>query len=132
MCFIEDDEVVSVSLRIFEVVKHAFPGQGVDTDDCPVAVCSQEGITGSRVCAADDTEWQVKQGTHFSLPVANQAGWWDDEYATDESARQHFAYVQARHDCLTGTCVVSQQESQRGLLQHLLVHGDALMREWVN
>ena len=51
-----------------------------------IALCSQEGVAGSCVRAADDAEWQVKQGVHFSLPIANQASRWDDEHATDESA----------------------------------------------
>ena len=55
-----------------------------------------------------------------------------DEHAADEPPRQHLAYVQAGHDGLAGAGIVRQQEAKGSLLQHVLVHGDALMRQRVD
>ena len=129
---VEDDEVVGVGLRVLEVAEHALPGQGVDADDDEVALRAEEGVAGARLGAADDTEGQAEEGAHLPLPVADQAGRGHDEHAPQEPAGQHLAHVQTGHDRLAGAGVVGQQESQRGLLEHPLVHGDALMRERVD
>ena len=93
MRLVEDDEVVGIGLRVFEVAKHAFPGQGVDADDYLVALWAEEGIAGACVFAADDVERQAKQSAHFPFPVADQASRRHDEYATNEAAGQHLAHV---------------------------------------
>ena len=46
--------------------------------------------------------------------------------------RLNLAHVQAGHDRLAGAGVVGQQEAQRSLPQHLLVDGDALVRQRVD
>ena len=96
------------------------------------ALRAEEGIAGAGVPTAYDVERQAKQGTHLPLPVSDQAGGRHDEHAPEEPAGQHFPDVQAGHDRLACPRVVGQQKSQGGLLEHLLVHGDALMRERVD
>ena len=71
MRLVKDDEVVSLGLRVFEVAKHAFPGQGVNADDYLVALWAEEGIAGACVLAADDAERQAEQSAHLPLPVAD-------------------------------------------------------------
>ena len=129
---VKDDEVIGLSLRVFEVAEHALPGQGVDADDYPVAIRAEKGIAVSRIAAADDAERQAEKGAHFPFPVADQTGRRHDEHAANQPARKHLPHVQACHDCLAGAGVVSQQEAQRRLFEHVLVHGDALVRERVN
>ena len=69
---------------------------------------------------------------HLPFPVADQPRGRHNEHAADEPSGQHIAYVQAGHDGLAGSGIVRQQEAQRRLLQHVLVHGDALMRQRVD
>ena len=114
------------------MAEHALPGQGVDADDDEVALRTEEGVAGARLGAADDAEGQAEEGAHLPFPVADQAGRGHDEHAPQEPAGQHLAHVQTGHDGLAGAGVVGQQESQRGLLEHPLVHGDALMGERVD
>ena len=91
-----------------------------------------EGIAGAGVGTSDNTERQPEQRVHFPYPVADQPRGRHDEHAADEPPRQHLAYIQAGHDGLAGAGIVRQQEAQRRLLQHVLVHGDALMRQRVD
>ena len=130
--FVEDDEVIGLGLRLPETAERAFPGQGVEADDGQVARRSEKGVVGACVDAADDAERQAEQAAHFPLPVADQTGRRHDEHAAHQPPRQHFTHVQARHDRLARSRVVGQQKAQRRLFQHVLVHGDALMRERVD
>ena len=114
------------------MAEHALPRQSVDADDDEVALRAEEGVSDARLGAADDAEGQAKEGAHLPFPVADQAGRGHDEHAPQEPAGQHLARVQAGHDGLAGAGVVGQQEAQRGLREHPLVHGDALMRERVD
>ena len=92
----------------------------------------RKGLPARASAAADDAEGQTEEGAHLPLPVADQAGRGHDEHAAQKSAGQHLAHVQTGHDGLAGAGVVGQQESQGGLLEHPLIHGDALMRERVD
>ena len=129
---VEDDQVVGGGGRIGEPAERALAGQGVDAGDDQVAAGRQERVAGAGIGAAGDAERQPEQGPHLPLPVADQPRRRHDQHAADQPPRQHLAHVQAGHDRLAGAGVVGQQEAQGRLPQHLLVDGDALVRQRVD
>jgi len=114
--FVKDDQVVWLDAGLAELGKHSRAGECVDADDEAVTVCAGERIGVARVGTCDDTELKTEKCGEFALPVADEAGGGDDQNAFDESAGFHLAEVKARHDCLSGTGIVGEQEPQRKLL----------------
>ena len=132
MGLVEDDQVVGLDARFLKPGEHAVAGQGVDADDEAVARRPDEGIAGSGVAAADDVELKAEQLRQLALPVPDQPGWRDDQDALEQPAREHLADVEAGHDRLARAGVVGEQEPQAGLLQHVVVDGDPLVRQRVD
>ena len=108
MCLVKDNEIVGFGLKVLKMIEHAIRDQRVHADDDPIAVGTAEGIPCSRILTLDDAERQTEQLSHLLFPVSHETGRRHDEYAADESARQHFADVQPRHDGLAGARVVRQ------------------------
>jgi hypothetical protein len=100
-----------VRWRLTEVAPHAILAQRIQADNGQVVVRIKKWVLTGAVRAFKGAEAQSKQVTQLALPVAYQAGRWDDQHALQHPAQQHFTDVEARHDGLTGTGIVGQQEA---------------------
>ena len=118
--------------RLAHPGNHALAREGIDAHDEAVALRPDEWVSRAGVGAARDTERETEQRAHLAFPVADEPGRRHHEDARDEAAREHLAKVEAGHDGLAGTRVVGKQKPQRRLADHVLVDGDALMRQGVD
>jgi len=129
---IEHDQIVSSYTWFREARKHPCSGQRVHADDNSVAVLSHEWIVVAGIAATDDREPKAKQRGKFAPPVANQSSRRHDQHAAQQSARERLPDVEPRHDCLAGTCIIGKQIAESGLLEHVVVDSDPLVRERVD
>ena len=129
---VENDKIICFCRFITDVVKHSFPGQGIDADNDHVTLWAKERIAQTGISAANDSELQMEQVPYFPLPIAHQTSWWNYENTADQSAGEHLPHIEPGHDRLAGPGIIGQQESERRLPKHVLVHGQPLMGQWVD
>ena len=128
---VEHDEVVAAA-GLSKYVEHLLAGQRVERHDHAVAVRAVERILRPDVCAAHDAEIQSKEVQQLPPPVADQARGRNDQHALEPLSRHHLADVETGHDRLAGAGVVGEQETERILLQHPLVHRKALVQQRID
>jgi hypothetical protein len=75
---------------------------------------------------------EPEQRAQLALPVAYQTSRRSDQHPADQAARQHLADIESGHNRFAGPSVIRQQEAQTRLRQHMLVHGNALVRQWID
>ena len=132
MCLIKHDQLIGLDVLFRQPREHPLTRQRIDAHDHPVAVGPGERVAVLRVLPADDAERHVEQHLQFPLPVPDQSCRGHDQHARQESARQHLAHVQARHNGLPRPRIIGQQEAETGMLQHAVVDSDALVRQRVD
>ena len=76
-----------------------------------------------------DSELKAEFLEEFVPPLFNQTAGSDDQNPTSVGSHDQFADVKTRHDGLTGTGIVSQNEAQRLSWQHGFVDGSDLVWE---
>ena len=81
---------------------------------------------------ADNPELKTEQSRELAFPVADQSRRRDDQHPLNQAPGLAFTDVEARHDGLARAGIVGEQEPQRGLLQHVLVDRDPLVRQRVD
>ena len=125
MCLIEDDQV---PVGVFEHL-HVFVATNKVDGNHHTVMRLEDGGVGIEDLAVDQGEGQIELYAHFVLlPLLGEATRRDDEDALDHLAHEHFLDEQARHDGLTSTCVVGQEETNPWLRQEELIDGLHLMR----
>ena len=129
---VEDHQVVGHDAWLLQAGEHLRARQRVDADDDAVAAVADERVGVLGIGPGDDAELQAEERREFALPVADQAGGRNDQHPLDQAAGLALADVEARHDGLAGPGIVGQQEPQRGLLQHVLVDRDPLVRQRID
>ena len=132
VALVEDDQIVGHDLRLLEAGEHPAAAQRVHADDDQVALRPDERVARLGFVALDDAEWQAEQDVHFAFPVAHQAGGRNDENAPDQPSGDHLPVVEAGHDRLASAGIVEQPEAEPGLVQHVVVDGDPLVRQRVD
>ena len=102
---------------------------------CDAEVVLREGVAcdgGLQHVVGEDGELQVELAPQLVLPLLHQVARADYEAALEVAAGQHLLDEQARHDGLARAGVVRQNEAERHLGQHFLVHGRNLVRQRVD
>jgi hypothetical protein len=51
---------------------HPLAGARVDTDDKAITVGADEGVPGTRIRAAYNSEWEAKERAHLTFPVTDK------------------------------------------------------------
>ncbi|MDD2600305.1 MAG: hypothetical protein PHO37_13945 [Kiritimatiellae bacterium] len=132
MRLIKDDQFVRFDTLFRQPCEHLLTYQGVHTHDNPVTVSPNERVAVLGILTTDNTKGQIEQQLQFTLSVADQSGRGHDQHARQQSARDHLTHVKPSHNGLARTRVISQQKPEACMLQHTIINGNTLMREWIN
>jgi hypothetical protein len=80
----------------------------------------------------DDREGLVELVLHLPPPLVGQARRGNDQGALDEPPELEFLEGKPAHDCLPGTWVVGDQESDAGLGQQVRINRIQLVRQGID
>ena len=84
-------------------------------------------------CRADQASAEYSGSReHPASASADQSGGRDHEDAPDAPPHVHLPHVQPGHDGLARTRIVGEEEAERVLRQHALVHRDPLVRKRID
>ena len=84
------------------------------------------------ITAADDAERKTEQLQEFPMPVPDQTGGRNNEDSLQKPAGEHLPDVETGHNGLPCARIVRQEKAKPALLQHMIINGDALMREGID
>src|SRR5438552_18783988 len=84
------------------------------------------------VLTLEHEELRVELLLELALPLEGQVGRADDQDALGESAQLELADEEPRHDRLTRTSVIGQEEPDARNLEQVVVDRFELVRKWVH
>jgi hypothetical protein len=130
---VDNDEVPVGTVGLQLLLPVLLAGELVEARD-------HEVVLGERVAGLrrlderlrEDVEAEPELLGQLGLPLLDEAAGRDDQAALQVSAQHQFADEKPRHDGLAGTGVVGEDEAERLLGKHRLVHGADLVRQRIH
>src|SRR5712691_4924053 len=129
---IKNHQVIWLDGRLLQPREHALPGKRVNTANKEVTLQSSNGVVSPGFTTCHHAKRQAEKRAHLSLPVADQPCWGTNEHPVEQAPRQHLPNREPGHDRLASSRIVGEEEAQAGLLEHMLIDSDALMRQGID
>ena len=108
---------------------HCVRGGRVDTDNEEPRAGFCQRVALCKIRATQNREVKVEEVPEFTAPVPGQPSWRAYERSLQSPAVDHLPDVKPGHYGFARSSIVSKEEPERILRQHLLVDGNPLMWE---
>src|SRR5215510_3193856 len=126
---VKNHQVIRLDRGLLQPREHALSSKRVNADNEEVTLYAYKGVASSGLASCHHAKRQAEERAHLALPVANQPCGGNYKYPVEQAPSQHLPDVEPGHDRLASAGIVGEEEAQTGLLEHMLIDSNALMRQ---